>query len=154
MPLPGFIKNIFAGGAGELVKNIGEAADRIFTSKEEKAQFQLEMTKAVNDHVLAMEQEVTKRMESEDKAISDRWSADMASDSWMSKNARPLIMFILVGFLIFLIAIDSIDNVPFNVSESYVSLLEVLTTTVIVAYFGSRGVEKYKTIHEYKNLKR
>ncbi len=54
MPLPGFLKNIFAGGAGELIKNIGDAADKIFTSKEEKEAFKQEMVKEVNRNIERM----------------------------------------------------------------------------------------------------
>ncbi len=80
----------------------------------------------------------------ESKDITKRWESDMHSDSWLSKNVRPLaICFLTVVTMIF-VALDSSTN--FEVDEVWVDLLKTLLVTTYLAYFGSRGVEKYKKI--------
>ncbi len=78
--------------------------------------------------------------------VSKRWQADMTSDSWLSKNTRPLSLIFLTVMTIALIWVDSNNYVDFTVSEEWISLLKTLTMTVYVAYFGSRGVEKVGSI--------
>ena len=76
--------------------------------------------------------------------VSSRWSSDMKSDSWLSKNTRPLTLIYLTIVMSLLIVLDS--TVLLTVKEGWVSLLEALLITVYVAYFGSRGAEKITKI--------
>tara|TARA_R110000737_G_scaffold273843_1_gene280671 strand:+ start:415 stop:867 length:453 start_codon:yes stop_codon:yes gene_type:complete len=78
--------------------------------------------------------------------VSKRWQADMTSDSWLSKNTRPLSLIFLTVMTVALIWVDSHNYVDFSVDEEWISLLKTLTTTVYIAYFGSRGVEKVGSI--------
>ena len=77
--------------------------------------------------------------------ISKRWSSDMSSDSFLSKNTRPMTLIFLTVSMVLLILLDSLD-IEFGVAESWIDLLKSLLITVYVAYFGSRGVEKFKSI--------
>ena len=77
--------------------------------------------------------------------VSKRWQADMQSDSWLSKNTRPLTLIFLTVAMVLLIFIDS-TGLEFSVDSGWVDLLKSLLITVYVAYFGSRGAEKFKTI--------
>lgn len=77
--------------------------------------------------------------------ISKRWEADMQSDSWASKNIRPYLTFGTVAFLFITILLDSTFK-NFSVKEHWVGLLGTLVTTMVIAYFGSRGVEKVKKV--------
>ena len=77
--------------------------------------------------------------------VSKRWASDMTSDSWLSKNTRPLALIFLTMVTTIMIIIDS-TNLEFDVKHGWVNLLESLLITVYVAYFGSRGVEKFKSI--------
>ena len=77
--------------------------------------------------------------------VSKRWSSDMKSDSWLSKNTRPLTLVFLTISMVLLIFIDS-TGIDFEVDSGWVDLLKSLLITVYVAYFGSRGAEKFKTI--------
>jgi len=77
--------------------------------------------------------------------ISKRWESDMKSDSWLSKNTRPLTLIFLTVSMIFLVLLDSL-NIEFGVNSEWISLLKSLLITVYVAYFGSRGAEKFKAI--------
>ena len=81
------------------------------------------------------------------KEVSSRWNSDMKSDSWLSKNTRPLALIFLTASAIFMMAIDSF-HLSFNVDEEWISLLKTLLVTVYVAYFGSRGAEKITKINK------
>ena len=82
--------------------------------------------------------------------ISKRWQSDMKSDSWLSKNTRPLSLVFLSVMTIAFIWVDSHEALSFTVEQEWISLLKTLTTTVYVAYFGSRGAEKFKSISNNK----
>jgi len=77
--------------------------------------------------------------------VSKRWASYMQSDSWLSKNTRPMTLIFLTVAMVLLIFIDS-TGLNFSVDSGWVDLLKSLLITVYVAYFGSRGVEKFKTI--------
>lgn len=77
--------------------------------------------------------------------VSKRWASDMKSDSWLSKNTRPLTLIFLTVSMVLLIFSDSIGE-SFEVDSGWVDLLKSLLITVYVAYFGSRGAEKFKKI--------
>ena len=81
------------------------------------------------------------------KEISSRWRADMKSDSWLSKNTRPLALVFLTTSAVLMMAIDSF-HLQFDVDESWINLLKTLLVTVYVAYFGSRGAEKITKINK------
>ena len=81
--------------------------------------------------------------------ISKRWSADMSSDSWLSKNTRPMTLIFLTVSTWLLILMDSLA-IDFGVATEWIDLLKSLLLTVYVAYFGSRGMEKYKNISQKK----
>tara|TARA_Y100000589_G_scaffold26208_2_gene21729 strand:- start:40036 stop:40497 length:462 start_codon:yes stop_codon:yes gene_type:complete len=78
--------------------------------------------------------------------ISSRWSSDMTSDSWLSKNTRPLTLIYLTLCMTIFIVLDS--TVILEINNGWVSLLEALLITVYVAYFGSRGAEKIQKIRK------
>ena len=79
--------------------------------------------------------------------VSKRWQSDMQSDSWLSKNTRPMTLIFLTVAMVLLIFIDS-TGLDFSVDGGWVDLLKSLLITVYVAYFGSRGAEKFKTIQK------
>ena len=88
-----------------------------------------------------LEQDIVEAQE-----ISKRWESDMASDSWLSKNTRPMSLIFLTIMTIAFIWVDSHGYIDFTVEQEWINLLKTLTTTVYVAYFGSRGAEKFKSI--------
>ena len=79
--------------------------------------------------------------------VSKRWASDMQSDSWLSKNTRPLALIFLTISMVVLIFVDSTGG-WFDVDSGWVDLLKSLLITVYVAYFGSRGAEKFKSIQK------
>ena len=76
--------------------------------------------------------------------ISERWASDMKSDSWLSKNTRPMTLIFLTLAMTIFIVLDS--TILLEIKDGWVSLLEALLITVYVAYFGSRGAEKITKI--------
>jgi hypothetical protein len=91
------------------------------------------------DKKIVLEQLALDRIEMEE--VTKRWEADMASDSWASKNLRPYITASTILFTFLLIIADSIFK-EFIVKSHWAELLSTLVMTMVIAYFGSRGVEK------------
>tara|TARA_R100000541_G_scaffold43918_1_gene51074 strand:- start:1811 stop:2200 length:390 start_codon:yes stop_codon:yes gene_type:complete len=123
---------LFSGGAADLVKGVGSVIDNLHTSGEEKLQAEAKIKELIANYEIEIEKNVT-----------SRWKADMNSDSWLSKNVRPLVLIFLVVCTMLLIFIDA-GQIKFNVKDSYVDLLQLVLITVIGAYFGGRSFEKSK----------
>ena len=77
------------------------------------------------------------------KQVTERWKMDMSSDSWLSKNIRPLVLVFLVIATVLLIFIDA-GFINFKVQDKWTDLLQLVLITVIGAYFGGRSLEKVK----------
>jgi hypothetical protein len=78
--------------------------------------------------------------------ITKRWESDMVSDSWLSKNVRPMSLIFLTFIITLLMFTDSIENWNFDVKPDYIDLMKALLVTVYFAYFGGRSYEKYTKI--------
>jgi hypothetical protein len=128
----GILGKIFSSAGGDLVESVGGVLDGLTTSKEEK----LEAKRKLKELILSHEAEM-------DKQITNRWNADMASDSWLSKNVRPMVLIFLIVCTMMLIFIDA-GAISFTVEEKWTDLLQLVLITVIGAYFGGRSVEKVK----------
>ena len=126
------LDKLFGGGAADLVKNVGGVIDNLHTSKEEKLEAEQKIKELVANYEIEME-----------KNITDRWKADMNSDSWLSKNVRPMILIFLVVSTVLMIFIDA-GTIKFVVEEKWTDLLQLVLITVIGAYFGGRSFEKRK----------
>jgi len=126
------LSKILSGGAVNLVKKVGGVIDNLHTSAEEK----LAAEAKIKDMIMGYEAEMQKQ-------VTERWRLDMNSDSWLSKNIRPLVLIFLVVCTMLLIFIDA-GKINFNVKDSYVDLLQLVLITVIGAYFGGRSLEKVK----------
>ena len=120
------------GLLNKLVGDAGNIIDEVVTTKEEKMKLKNEMKKMLLDSERDLQQNVT-----------DRWKADMASDSWLSKNVRPLVLIFLVACTMMLIFIDA-GFVNFVVEEKWTDLLQLTLITIIGSYFGGRSIEKVK----------
>lgn len=118
------------GKGTDVAGKVGGLVDRFVRTKDEKAEFEKEMTKILIDAEADMQKNVT-----------ERWKSDMTSDSWLSKNVRPLVLMFLIFNTMLLIFIDA-GEIKFKVEDNWVDLLQVLLLTVIAAYFGGRTVEK------------
>ena len=126
------LTSIFSSGANELVKGVGDVIDNLHTSKEEKLAAELKVKELISNYEVEME-----------KTITDRWKADMNSDSWLSKNIRPMTLAFLVISTVLMIFIDA-GTIKFTVEDKWTDLLQLVLITVIGAYFGGRSLEKVK----------
>lgn len=123
---------LFSGGATELIKGVGGVIDNLHTSGEEKLEAERKIKELIANYEIEME-----------KNITSRWEADLKSDSWLSKNVRPMVLIFLIVCTMLLIFIDA-GAIKFNVKDSYIDLLQLVLITVIGAYFGGRSLEKVK----------
>lgn len=121
---------LFSAGASNLVKDVGNVLDDVITSKEEKLAAELKIKELIARYEADIERNVT-----------DRWTSDMASDSKLSKNVRPMMLIFLIVCTMLLVFIDS-GSLKFNVAQQYVDLLQIVLITTIGAYFGGRTIEK------------
>ena len=128
----GVLNKLFSGGASKLVESVGGVLDNVITTKDEKLEAKRKLKELILSHEAEME-----------KNITDRWSADMNSDSWLSKNVRPMTLIFLVVSTVLMIFIDA-GTIQFTVEEKWTDLLQLVLITVIGAYFGGRSLEKRK----------
>jgi len=126
------LSKIFSSGATELIKGVGGVLDNLITSKEEKLEAERKVKELVSSYEIEME-----------KNITERWKMDMQSDSWLSKNIRPLVLVFLVVSTVLMIFIDA-GAINFVVEDKWTDLLQLVLITVIGAYFGGRSLEKVK----------
>ena len=123
---------IFSGGAKDLVEGVGNVIDGLHTSDEERLAAEQKVKELIANYETQMEKEIT-----------SRWQSDMNSDSWLSKNIRPLVLAFLVVSTVLMIFIDA-GAINFNIEEKWTDLLQLVLITVIGAYFGGRSFEKTK----------
>ena len=122
---------IDSGNPGKILTEINKSKDISETQKEL-------LIKGLEQDVIEM-QEITKR-----------WSSDMQSDSWLSKNIRPLsLAFLTLSLFIYIILDSSLQG--FKISEQWISLLSSLLLLVYGGYFGARALEKVTKIKHGKN---
>jgi hypothetical protein len=119
----------------------GKLIDRFFPDPEQKAKAQLELMQMQQNGQLAQIQaEIAGQQE-----VSKRWEADMASDSWLSKNIRPMtLIFILGAYFVF----SMMSAFDYDTNEAYVKLLGEWGQLVMLAYFAGRTVEKVMDMKE------
>ena len=126
------LDKILGGGAADLVKNVGGVIDSLHTSDEEKLAAEQKIKELIAQYEIEME-----------KNITARWQVDLKSDSWLSKNVRPMVLIFLIICTMLLIFIDA-GAINFDVKDTWVDLLQLVLITVIGANFGGRSFEKVK----------
>ena len=124
----------------DAILNIGgKLIDKLIPDPEAKAKAQLDLAKMAQDGELAKMANDTKLYEVEQNNLTERMQADMASDSWLSKNIRPMtLIYILVAYLILAI----LDAAALDIADAFVELLGQWGMLVMSFYFGGRTLEK------------
>mgnify|MGYP003642442793 FL=1 len=134
-----FLQSINFGKVAEVVGNVvsgnWKGAIDVISNKDNG------MTDAEREFALAVMKLDMQEMES----VTKRWDSDMTSDSWLSKNVRPMALIFLTFFTMLLIYLDFYDD-TIQVPTEWIELLKSLLLGVYIAYFGSRGLNKYKSI--------
>ena len=128
------MKKLFQWLTGSVIKEIGNAVDKLTTTEEEK---------------LIIKKQVQEILEQADNnaqvQVTDRWKADMASDSWLSKNIRPMIL-VFLTFVFSALAFTDGNIGEFKIAKEYIPIFQTLLITVYGAYFVGRSWEKGKSI--------
>ncbi len=126
------LAKIFGAAGTSIAEKISNIIDKHTFSKVEKAQFEKEM------------QEIFIKAESDiQQSITERWKIDLNSDSYLSKNVRPLVLIFLITSTVLMVFIDA-GAINFTVDSEWKELLKLLLTTTVAAYFGGRSYEKIK----------
>ena len=128
------MKTLFQWLTGSVIKEIGNAVDKLTTTEEEK---------------LIIKKQVQEILEQADNnaqiQVTDRWKADMASDSWLAKNIRPMIL-VFLTFVFSALAFTDGNIGEFKIAKEYIPIFQTLLVTVYGAYFVGRSWEKGKSI--------
>jgi hypothetical protein len=122
---------VFGNAGGSVAEKISNIIDRHTYNKEEKAEFEKEMSQIFIQAEQSMQKNVT-----------DRWLSDNQG-SWLSKNVRPITLLFMIVSTILMIFIDA-GSIKFEVKDTWIDLLQLTLITVISAYFGGRSFEKIK----------
>ncbi|MFA6204443.1 MAG: 3TM-type holin [Gallionella sp.] len=138
--------DLFAGGIDKVVSSVGEAADRLITSDEERLKLHNELALIQVKATLDAQKQADDAEKQLEQEVTARWQADMGQDDTLAKRVRPASLLYLLLFMSAIIILDSITGLGFNVKPAYVDLIQSLLLTVFVAYFGSRGIEKVSQI--------
>ena len=132
------LAKLFGGAGGGIVDKISGVVDKFVRTKDEKAEFEKQMTEILIEAEAAMQKNVT-----------ERWKADLEHGNWLTRSVRPLVLIFLIVATVLMVFIDS-GSINFNVEDKWTDLLQLVLMTTIGAYFGGRSVEKY---NKFKNGK-
>lgn len=126
------LSKLFGNGGGAVVDKLAGVADKFIRTKDEKAEFEKEMTQILIEAEAQMQKNVT-----------ERWKADLEHGNWLTRSVRPLVLVFLIVSTVLMVFIDS-GSIAFEVEEKWTDLLQIVLITVIGAYFGGRSVEKLR----------
>tara|TARA_R100001463_G_scaffold6764_4_gene21924 strand:+ start:638 stop:1090 length:453 start_codon:yes stop_codon:yes gene_type:complete len=140
------VGQLLFGAASVINPTLGNVLQGVTSPKEAIAE--ITKSKASLDDKIKLQQLIYDQQNKEIQAITSRWEADAASDSWLSKNVRPLVLvwciviFSLAGIL------DSVETIPFNIGATWNDTFEKVMMAVILAYFGGRSSEKVTSLYK------
>jgi hypothetical protein len=126
------LSKLFGNSGGAVVDKLAGVADKFIRTKDEKAEFEKEMTQIFI--------EAEKEMQ---KNVTERWKADLEHGNWLTRSVRPLVLVFLIVSTVLMVFIDS-GSIAFQVEDKWTDLLQIVLITVIGAYFGGRSVEKLR----------
>jgi hypothetical protein len=138
------VGKLLFGAASMINPTLGKVLNGV--SSPQDALAEISKSKISNEDKIKLQQLIYEQQNKEIESITSRWKADSISDSWLSKNVRPLVLvwcivvFSLAGIL------DSIESVPFHIGETWNDTFEKVMMAVVLAYFGGRTTEKATSI--------
>jgi hypothetical protein len=142
------IGKMLLGAAGLVSPTLGNVLQGVTSPKDAIA----EITKSdlSNEDKIKLQQLIYEQQNKEIEAITTRWEADAASDSWLSKNVRPLVLIWCICIFSLAGIVDSIDTISFTIGELWNDTFEKVMMAVVLAYFGGRTTEKASSIIKKK----
>ena len=142
------VGKLLLGATSVINPTLGNVLEGVTSPQEAIA----EITKsdAPNEDKIKLQQLIFDQQNKEIEAITSRWQADSMSDSWMSKNVRPLILIWCIVIFSFAGILDSVETIPFNIHSTWNDTFEKVMMAVVLAYFGGRTTEKATSIFKQK----
>ena len=144
------VGQLLFGAASVINPTLGNILQGVTSPKEAIA----EITKSdvsLEDKI-KLQQLIYEQQNKEIEAITSRWQADSMSDSWLSKNVRPLVLVWCIVVFSFAGILDSVESIPFNIGVTWNDTFEKVMMAVVLAYFGGRSGEKVTSIFKSKKL--
>ena len=126
------LAKLFGNAGGGVVDKLAGVADKFIRTKDEKAEFEKEMTNIMIQAEAEMQKNVT-----------DRWKADLEHGNWLTRSVRPLVLIFLIVSTVLMVFIDS-GSINFNVDQKCTDLLQLVLFTLIGTYLNGRIFEKFK----------
>ncbi len=133
------MKKIWEWLSGNVIKDVGDVIDKLTTTDEERLEAKKQIQQILKDADAKAQEQVSKR-----------WEADMKSDSFLSKNIRPMVL-IYLTFIFSVLAFFDGNIGEFEIAEEYIPIFQTLLVTVYGAYFVGRTWEKAKSISNNKD---
>ena len=144
------VGQLLFGAASVINPTLGNILQGVTSPKEAIA----EITKSdvsLEDKI-KLQQLIYEQQNKEIEAITSRWQADSMSDSWLSKNVRPLVLVWCIVVFSFAGILDSVDSIAFTIHDTWNDTFEKVMMAVILAYFGGRTTEKATSVFKSKKL--
>ena len=138
------VGKLLFGAASVINPTLGQVLNGVTSPKDAIA----EITKAKipTEDKIKLQTLIYEQQNKEMEEISNRWKADSTSDSWLSKNVRPLVLVWCIVVFSFAGILDSVDSIPFNIGSTWNDTFEKVMMAVVLAYFGGRSTEKASKI--------
>ena len=128
------LAQLFGNAGGGIIDKLSGVVDKFVRTKDEKAEFEKQMTEIFIEAEAVMQ-----------KNITERWKADLEHGNWLTRSVRPLVLVFLIVTTVLMVFIDS-GSINFTVEDKWTDLLQLVLMTTIGAYFGGRSVEKYNKV--------
>ncbi len=143
------VGQLLFGAASVINPTLGSVLQGVASPKE--AIEAITKSDAPAEDKVKLQQIIFDQQNKEIQAITSRWQSDSMSDSWMSKNVRPLVLIWCIIVFSFAGILDSVESIPFTIHDNWNSTFENVMMAVVLAYFGGRTTEKASNI--FKNNK-
>ncbi len=142
------IGQLLFGAASVINPTLGSVLQGVTSPKE--AIEAITKSDAPAEDKVKLQQIIFDQQNKEIQAITSRWQADSMSDSWLSKNVRPLVLVWCIVVFSFAGILDSVESIPFTIHDNWNSTFENVMMAVVLAYFGGRTTEKASNIFKQK----
>jgi hypothetical protein len=134
------VGQLLFGAASMINPALGKLLSGVTSPQEAIAE--INNSKISNEDKIKLQQMIYEQQNKEIESITSRWQADAISDSWLSKNVRPMVLIWCIVVFSFAGILDSIENIPFNIGVAWNDTFEKVMMAVVLAYFGGRTTEK------------
>ena len=138
------VGQLLFGAASVINPTLGNVLQGVTSPKEAIAE--IAKSDVSLDDKIKLQQLIYEQQNKEIEAITSRWQADSMSDSWLSKNVRPLVLVWCIVVFSFAGILDSVETIPFNIHDAWNDTFEKVMMAVVLAYFGGRSSEKAVSI--------